>query len=377
MLLRKRHVRYPKSSRRGGRSNYKDMGKAMFESCNGPCLIPSLPDDGFPETNRVSDCHVIGAQFLKLIANSRTEICTWNMNAHQIGKNALHASWDISESPPAPYFEPFNPDKKPISFYHAKSKFACQRHRSKVFKDIDNRRTFAPTDPEHQFRLGLRVVAATVANTQGVLTYCGAERTKYLNPKHVRRTARLMNMPLPDYEVLLQSFLDKTGESIQDIEAAARMLRTELREWQEIYESPGERQITSCHILARPSIRLAISSVGYQENHPITMCTVLPRAVEEPGYNRCDVILSIRKPKSGVPIWQAQFLEDQALKIKTLLEGDPATSLTGLVRSLSMNPTTFFFVSPDDYYNDEIISGSGRSKIEQDVASIANSQFPG
>ncbi len=378
MLQRQRRVRYPKSSRQDSRSNYKDMGKAMFEARNGPCLIPSLPDDGFVETDKVSDCYVIGAQFLKLIANSRTEVCTWNMNAHQMGKNAIHSSWDVSESPLVPHFGPFEPDQKPISFYHTKAKFACQRHRSKVFNDIDNLRTFAPTNPEHQFRLGLRVIAATVANAQGVLAYCGAERTKYLNPKHARQMARQIKLPLRAYEILLQSFLDKTGGSIQEIEATARVLRSELREWQRIYKSPGERQITSCHMVARPRIRVAISAVGYQNNHPFSMCTVLPRTAAEPDDYLCDIILTRRQPKSdalSVMSRQDRYLEDQVLKVKALLEDDPATGLSGLLRALSMNPTTFFFVSPDDYYNNHIIDDAGRANIEQDIASIANDQF--
>ena len=355
----KKLVRLSEGSRQNARLAYKDMGKEMYKAYAGPCLIPYVPDDGFVETNSLSDCYVIGAQFLKLIANSSREVCTWNMNAHQIGKNAIYSSWDVTERSPVPNFEPFEPDQKPISSYLCKSKFACQPHRSKVFKAIDGVRTFTPTDPEHQFRLGLRAIAGALANTEGVLTYSDT----------------LLNAS----KNCVESSLEKIEMQLQENQATADTLRAELGEWWRIYKTAGERQIISHHMSARARIRVAISTVTQQENRPIATCTLLPRAINEPGETICDIILTSRQPKSDVlrvPYQQDQYLEDQALKIKALLEGDPATGLTGLVRALSMTPTTFFFVSPDDYYNDEIISDAGRAKIEQDIASIANDRFP-
>ena len=351
----------------------------MHESYKGPCLIPALSDDGFKDTDETSGCYVIGRRYLELIAGNQRQVCTWNMNAHQVGKNAIYSEWEITERSATPRFDPFKPEKPSINSYLCKSVFACQPHNDKVFKVINAPKTFDAHDLDHHFRLGLRAIAGTAANAEGTLTYCVAERNKYLNPGYVRQVARRNHIPLNAYKNHVQSFLEKLDKSIQESEASAEMLRAELLEWQRIYASPAERQIISCHMLARARIRVAISSVTYQENRPIATCTVLPRATEEPGEHLCDIILTSRQPQSRFSrllARQDRHLEDQALKIKTLLEGDPATGLAGLVKALSMNPATFFFVSPDDYYSNHIINEAGRSKIEQDIAFIANDRLP-
>ena len=61
--------------------------------------------------------------------------------------------------------------------------------------------------------------------------------------------------------------------------------------------------------------------------------------------------------------------------IKDMLDSDPVTSITGLVGALSMNPASYFFISPDDYYNNSIVSEAERSEIEKEIASIANDRI--
>lgn len=358
MARKKRTVRLPKRSRQIARDAIKSIGKAMYESYNGPCLIPSLPDDKFVEMNKMSGCHVIGERYLELIATNQRQVCTWNMNAHQMGNNAIFSEWDVANSGFTPKFEPFKPEKTSINSYLCKSKFACHHHDNKVFDAIDAPKTFDGQDPEHQFRLGLRAIAGTVANAEGVIAYGRALMDKLWNTPGTPKTYR-------------SPALEKLDKTIQENGTTVEMVRAELREWQQIYMNRAERQIISCHMLARASVRVAISAVVYLETFPV-VCTVLPRASEGPEDNLCDVILAIRNRQSKVH----RSLKDAALKVKDLLESGPVTGLTGLVRDLSMAPTHFLFVSPEDYYNNDIISADDRFQIEREIASIANERMP-
>ena len=375
----KKLVRPSEQSRAKARKAYKDEGKAMHQSYKGPCLIPALPDDGFKETDGVSGCHVIGGRFLEPIANSQRQVCTWNMNAHQVGKNAVHSEWEITERSATPRFEPFKPEKVSINSYLCKSMFACQPHNDKVFKAINAPKTFDTHELNHQFKLGLRAIAGALANTVGVLAYCNAVRNRYLNHEYVKREAKRNHISLITYKNYVQSFLESLEKPIQESGAREKILSEELREWQCFYVSPAERQIFSCHLLARARIGVAISAVSYPKNRPVAICTVLPRQAGQPEENLCDIILTSRQPENRflrLLSRQDSHLEVEAQKIKALLEGDPAEGLFELLRALPMDPTTFFFVSPDDYYNDEIISDAGRSKVEQDIALIANQRVP-
>lgn len=372
-------MRPPKRSRQKARDAYKGAGKAMYESYKGPCMIPALADDGFVETEKMSGCHVIGGRFLELIATEQGQVCTWNMNAHQIGKKATFSELEITYRSAVPRFEPFEPERTSINSYLSTSKFACQPHDDKAFKVIDAPKTIDLQAPDHRFRLAFRAIAGALANTEGILSYCGILRDQFSDPGYVKRVATQNNIRLNVYDNYVQSFLEQLDYQVQEIEARARTLRAELREWQRMYVRPAERQIVSCYLLAVARVGVAISAVWYQEKRPIATYTVLPRADVEPGTNLCDIILTSRQANVGFfgrLMRQDRYLEKEARKVEDLLAAKPAIGLPQLIKTLSMNPATFFFVSPDDYYNGDIISAADRHQIEQEIASIANDQVP-
>ena len=274
----------------------------------------------------MSGCHVLGERYLEIIANNQRQVCTWNMNAHQIGENAILSKWDITKPPFSPRFESFKPEMTSIGSYLCRSKFACQKHDDKVFKVIDDPKTFDAQDSEHQFRLALRAIAGTAASAEGTLAYCVAERNKYRSPGYARKIARHHNIPLNAYKNEARSRLEKIDKSIKDSEARSEILRAELLEWQQTYKSQAGRPLISRHMPARTRVRVAISSVTYQDNRPIATYTVLPRPSRDTGENLCDIILTCRRPKSRFPMLglpQSQHLEKEVLMIEDLLDSGP------------------------------------------------------
>ena len=63
-------------------------------------------------------------------------------------------------------------------------------------------------------------------------------------------------------------------------------------------------------------------------------------------------------------------------KIKTFLESEPSEGMVDLVKALYLVPASYFFISPDDYRDNTIISRESRMSIETEIANVANERFP-
>ena len=341
-----------------------DIDKSIYEAYQGPCMIPSLDSDGFMETNQMSRCHVIGQKFLDLIAN-QGRILTWPMNGHQLVKAILPATWTITDTiqPDFRYLRPY-PTGTGTDSYPCTAPFACHDHDDRVFKAIDAPTTFDPRMREHQFLLAFRTIAGATSITEGALTRC-TEEIRRLAPRRVRRQHGSKAVPQLKY-------LDQSMHVSQE---RADLLRPEVALWQGMYGAENPRQILSCCMLAKPRIRLAISSVTYEPGCLPMSVSVLPRVGSEPKDNLCDIIVTSRQPEGTVLAGvrsQEQVLEEQASRIREFLCSDPIDAIPALLNALSMNPTSYFFISPDDY---RLLDAAGRTHIENQMASAASANL--
>lgn len=341
-----------------------EVDEGVYTSYPGPCMIPTLDSDGFQEAGEMSKCHVIGRQFLEIIA-SNGRILAWPFNGRQISHAILPATWSITDTI-RPDLQSLPPESIGVNSYPCTSRFACHDHDDRVFKQIDTPATFDPQLEDHQFRLAFRGVAGAAAIAEGALTYITAKK-KEQTPRRVRRQRSGTTVNL----------LKTLDQSLCMSQSRAEILRDELRAWQSMYVGNNERSILSLYTNCTTKIRLAISSVVHVPEGLPVIASVLPRNSGESEDNLCDIILTSRKSHligagetgpHGNFQEQAVRLRDLSDQLVEVLGKEPTDSIPALVENLSLNPTSFFFVSPNDY---ESISEEGRAHIENEMAQVA------
>ena len=332
--------------------------KGIYDSYKGPCMAPALESDDFAETNRTELRHVIGQQFLGRIA-SNGKILSWPMNGYQLSKAILHVDWTLTDTI-QPDIDSIHPQPIGTDDYACKSPFSCPDHDNRIFKPIDAPGEFDLTDQYHQFLLGFRGIAGSTAITEGALIYC-----REYKPHPPNRSMRRKFGPDASNQLI---YFEKSLHISQE---RADILRPELRRWQYMYRAEGPRNTLSRSMSVRTRIRLAISSVTYEPGCLPIVVSVLPKASPDPAEPLCDIILTSRIPEATDDIAtqaQEKVLEEQASKIKMFLNGEPSESIPAMLKALSMNPTSFFFVSPSDYNS---ISVEGRTRIEKEMGKVA------
>ena len=344
-----------------------EIDKERYAAYKGPCMIPPLDSDGFSETGVMSDCHVIGGRFLGLIARGGN-LLAWPFNGRQIGLALLPAQWTFTGTI-QPELESLRPERYGINDYACTSPFACHDHDDLVFKRIDNPTTFDALDEESQFLLAFRGIAGAAAIAKGTLTHL-EDKKKEMFPRRVRR----QNNNRYKFAVKQSKYLE---DSLNLSQTRARLLDTELKNWQDMYVADGKRSIVSWQMTCITNIRLAISVVTHQQGAVPVTVSVLPKIVGDSDRTLCDIILTSRNNQQlgSYVLGQDDQLDRQiaqlrqfAAEIADNLSGDPSLGLPELVKYLSLNPTSFFFVSPDDY---RTINEISRAHIEKEMAVIA------
>ena len=341
-----------------------DVDEEIYRSYSGPCMIPGVDSDEFRETGEMSNCHVIGRQFLELIARYG-RILAWPFNGRQISHAILPAVWNVTNTI-LPEVASLQPEPIGVNSYPCISRFACHGHDDTVFKQIDSPATFVRQLEEHQFLLAFWSIAGATAITEGALTYITDEIRRQM-PRRVRRQRSGVTI----------NHLRILEHSMSISQERAEILRGELKAWQSMYVADSQRSILSWHTTAATKVRLTVSSVVHTpEGFPV-IASVLPRFSGEPQDNLCDIILSSRKTRligteeaeqQGHLQEQTVQLTDFAQQLVEVLAKDPADGIPALVKSLSLNPTSFFFVSTEDYQS---ISEEGREHIEREMAEVA------
>ena len=140
---------------------------------------------------------------------------------------------------------------------------------------------------------------------------------------------------------------------------AGRQLEKELRRWQNAYQQSAWHRVTSVILEVKPNLQLAATGIPSADGCPVAL-TVLPKTT-----GRCLLIATILEDATRVP-WLTQTRRRKAARqaaaqwAEKLEEPKPSTWLPTLAQLCE-----FLYVSPHDYYNDEIITGEERTEIER------------
>ena len=332
-----------------------------IRNTNRECKVPSLSGEP-PETNVMSNCHIIGEGFLKRIAQSG-HIYEWLYDPTVVGNSALkeiktgnvtNLPWDIAKVIPI--------RDKGTSIDKCTWRFACHYHDNKVFKQIDNPDTTIASQTA-QFLLGFRAIAATTSWTESYLHF--ADKI-FLNRARTKEIFR--NNPQA------QSAIPHLKKYVSLLQVEVSRLVKELGRWQDLYNAQPveDYPVMNCWRTAKPTIRSAGAGVSAWSGRSAIVATILPRRQGGEASTLCDVLVTCLRPK----FWLARLylrwrISQTARRIERLLSKDPVTNIPILVNELA-----FFYLAPDDFDNDSIIGNQQRQQVHARIASERRSSIP-
>ena len=320
---------------------------------NDECLIPESEAIGH---DRMNNCHVIAEPRLELIANERGEVLCWPTSTRSIGRAAQRAisQGHFETNPLAIAIERYEPVPRSKNHKDCKFTFACHNHDDRVFKLIDSVDLFNSEDKESLFKLGLRTTAAYTAWYRGHKKW---SQHDFKEDSYLRRVLR-------EYPSL-QTACDAISEWGTQESSAGRNLEKEMVRWQTSYQESAWHRATSEIREIKPLLRIAATGIPGPQDCPVAM-TMLPTANGE-----CLLVVTILEGETRIPWLTKRRRRTAARQVadqweKSLTELKPAEWLPRLALQCE-----FLYVSPHDYYNDEIVTCEERCEIEQAIAKKA------
>ncbi len=295
----------------------------------------------------MNNSHVIGEKFLELIANKRGQVLSWPLSVRALGHLAIDllraGEWQLYP----PYFDIKKYPPVPLRKNHKELKFtfACQYHDGKIFKLADDPVGFNPQDPETQFELALRTIAAHTAIYQGHKQYARKDFDDDSEiHQHIQKHPELRQI------AKIAWAFGATQSTVEN------QLEHEIDRWQTVGKKSDRSRVVSFATMTSPKLRLAGTSIRQRNGHHIAV-SILPTI-----QGSCAIIattLARPKPLWWVDKWMCQSaVRSEAEAIKDLLENtQPAHWLAQLATEW-----VFLYVSPDDYGK---LPEEDRLRIEQ------------
>lgn len=325
-----------------------------IRKANRQCKVPRLPGEP-PESNALTNCHIIGESILKVIAQ-KSHVYEWQndpmllwysaVNEIKAG-NVTELPWDVGK---AVLFrdQGFSIDK-------CGWRFACNHHDNTAFKLIDTL-DMDLTSRKVQFLLGFRAIAATTAWSES-----------YLQLFKVFPKRRRIQKIISEYQQARLA-VPHLKQQINRMEIVTGIVAKELSRWQDIYSAQAveDYPIMTCRRTAEPVIRSAGAGVPLSNGRSIIATTILPRRQDGRAKTLCDIVVTCLRPKSWIRrLYLSWRIKRQASKIAKLLSKDPVDNIPVLAHNLN-----FFYVSPDDFDNDTILNDKQRQEIHARIARL-------
>lgn len=347
-------------SRRAGKSTIESALKSIDRIANqllrsnDVCLIP---ESEAIRHDRMNNCHVIGEQRLGLIVNERGEVLCWPTSTRSIGRVAQKAisEGNFETNPIAINIERYEPVPRSKNHRDCKFTVVCHNHDDRVFKPIDSVKRFNSEDNETLFKLGLRTTAAYTAWYRGHKKW---SQHDFMEDRYLRKV-------LSEYP-FLQTACDAISEWGTRESSAGIYLEKEMVRWQIAYQESAWLRATSEIRESKPMLRLAATGILGQQDCPVII-TILPTSEGD-----CLLAATVLEDETRVP-WLTQRrrrTESQQVAkewARNLTELRPVEWLPKLALQCE-----FLYVSPHDYYNDEIVTCEERCEIEQAIAKKAS-----
>ena len=314
---------------------------------NKECLIPDKEAVGHDKMN---NCHIVAVGFLDLISNKRGEVLCWPISTRSIGRIAQRAivQGQYETDPLAIVVERYEPTPRSKNHKDCKFTYACRNHDDRVFKPTDSVARVNLEDKETLFKIGFRTVAAYTAWYRGHQKWSQEEFKKDSYIQDV----------IKDYPFLQPAF-DRIGEWGTREIAAAGKLEEEMKRWQNAYLQSAWHQAKSEISVVAPALRIAATGVPSSWGYPVAM-TILPQESGE-----CLLVATVLENDNPIAWFTRRMQRVAAKRVATewatrLEELKPNIWLPMLAQLCS-----FLYVSPDDYYNEEIVTGDERREIER------------
>ena len=312
--MRQRGLRIPRDQRNRALKNSMPMAqelrKAIRVSRKRECLIPPNQADG-DCSDELNNSHLIGVGHLRPIAENG-HVLEWDVtDIPNIVEN-----WIIDGSISDDLLHIAIPELKPadLNIQECTRRLACKAHDGPVFRPID-RRNLRPADEEHQFLMGFRGIAGTLALYESVVDFVlSIGGTVGSSPFWADRgMSRVV-------EAVLESRRDA-------LEGRARVVREEMNKWQELYldrQRRAERIVSSVRTL-QPKVRVACSSIYFGNRGQPVALTIVP---SQTGTHATVIATARRSTNWFDRVMRSSHQEEELTEIcheiSHLLESDPA-----------------------------------------------------
>lgn len=312
----------------------KKFQRRMRNQNPGACRIPQKPGEP-DETNILQGCHIISrGAYLRHIAENH-HVMHWWFDPKRILESLQRSEWVAIET--------LEPSYIPIK--NCTTRYACNWHDHKLFEVIDAGHLDA-TRFEHLFLLGFRAMAGSLAAWQAAISFV---------------------------EQAQQGENESTGRLIDQAKSSLSRAEAIFDQWRTTYLQNDYEQICAYRVRAKCSLRCAGTSIVDIGNNDLGTLTLLPQVCNGKLTGSYDIIVvSLRKSWRN-PIGrllQMGTLKRTAAMLKVMMETNPGDALEWM--AANMNHVA---VNPADYQNEDLISLSQRTRIEQAAASQINSRL--
>ncbi len=323
------------------------------KTSNRACKIPAMPGEP-PETNIMSNCHIISESFLRIIARKGI-VYEWPGDPTVVANSALKEikagkmvalPRDVSK---ASQFK-----DRGTGIGHCVWRFACHYHDNRIFKSIDST-DIDLTSQRVRFLLGLRTIAATS-------TWLESYRDLFANIFPRRRRTKEIIRHYPQ----AQSMAPVLQEAVRGLKMPIAKLSKELEAWQDIYltQPQGEYPIMTCHRTTTTTFGTAGAGIHTSRGQNAILVTMLPRKQNGQERSLCDIVVTCLRPSFWLKrLFLRWRIYREARRIERLLNKSPVVGIPILATELA-----FFYVSPDDYDDDTVVTQGQRQEIDSRIA---------
>lgn len=301
------------------------------------------------------NCHIISEGYLKKIkktVNKKDKVLAWPISASTISRLLLaKAKSGQVQSLSDLYIEKYGPILMGTNDQRVKYQFACSYHDNKVFDVIDKVKNFNPNNPETQFMLSFRTILAYAVflKAHKQLAQNEFKKDSYIDQ---------ILMKYPELQPSAASIAFKLNRQLTNI---SKQYEKFLQDWQKAYIDGYVEKVTSYATTARTKLRIAATGINTNGRHQITV-TILP---SEKNYS-CTIIATTLEPGKATK-WPMEFellskVHQEAESVKDRVQNQQPSEWLKWLLELGWE---FMYISPDDYYNNNIITEEGRNSLER------------
>ena len=331
------------------RKKAQELREAIRTARIGPCLIPINEVDG-ECSDELNNCHLIGINHLKPIAK-HAHVYEWDMTDVVHVLESLIKTGTLDPDTPAVTIDRIEPTN--LNIRKCTRLLACQKHDGPVFRQIDVRH-LNPRNPEHQFLMGFRGIAGSLALCESLLDFLASEEGQSGGREYWAERG------------MAAAIEELSAKRAKPLELTSKNIRNEMTGWQELYNSRehrGDNIISSIEVFT-PRVRIACSSVYYGHlSHPIVL-TIVPNQEDRSA----TIIATARRANGWRDRLNRSAVERSTLSticryIADMLENTPGEGIA----HLSQN-TLHFVANKDDFDNTDIITIEERNFIAESIA---------